>query len=182
MEHKLKTIVILGFLQLAALIVLQSMQPGSVRFMGYHAFKVGNRTVGVRPPEGSVVITDDDEIRKRTNADARYSFIIAGDTAHTARPLIVVDILEMGELTDFSKLLKVLEKDTTAEMLSKDVGGDVLTIRYLLPENNGRIRIYSMCRFVKCYPYYLRERADWIGTDAVPESVPQAMAAIEVKK
>jgi len=160
------------------LIIVRESNDGSIEIMGYQAFKLGNKTIMIKPPEGMIYSTED-SIKSSFGRQDSY-FIIYGDSANQNIPEVFGELLQMGEITDFSALLDILEKDTTAEIINHKIENDYLTLKYKINKNENIY--YLISRYYKSFPYYLNVKSVWQGGETVPEKVLETFNAIEAKR
>lgn len=179
--HKLKILLIIGVVEIVALASLKNVQDGSVNFMGYQAFAVGNRKVLVKPPQGRILITDADQIKRRLHTQKILAFALVGDSSNTGAPPVLCDYLQAGEYDEIPKLLTALEQDTSATLVRKNSSTEELTLIHKVQVSDS-VYSFVLSRYSKCYPYYFRVRAVWAGSEAIPTSVTEALSSIEVRK
>ena len=63
MDKRLKYTIILGYLFLIAFIILLNVHSGSVKILGYEAFKLGNKTVMLKELSGTRLLSESDSRR-----------------------------------------------------------------------------------------------------------------------
>jgi hypothetical protein len=181
MFPKLKTLLLIGIVEILALVVVRNLQSGDVQFMGYYAFPIGNRKVLVKPPPGMQLLTTPAEIKKRLQVD-QLAFALVGDSSHSDIPSLKADYFLAGEYDDLAKLLTLLEQDTSAILVLKNIEGDRLTTIHSVQQEGYDSLFYVISRITKCYPYYLRVRSSWYGSRSVPHSIEQGLEAMEVRR
>ena len=179
--HKLKILLIIGVVEIVALASLRTLQSGSVSFMGYQAFAVGNRRVLVKPPQGRVLIADADEIKRRLHTRETLAFMLVGDSTNTGATPVLCDYLRAGEYDAIPKLLSILEQDTSATLVSKKSSPEELTLIHKVHVSDS-VSSFLLSRYSMCYPYYFRVRAVWAGSESIPTSVSEVLSSIEVRK
>jgi len=134
----------------------------------------------VNPPEGSIIIEKEDKIKEKLNTKEELAFIIVGDSINNQRPILMVDYLQMGKYENIDDLFNFLKNDSTVFFVAKEINENDLLIKQFAPLQDTTA--YILSKYIKCYPYYLRERIVWMGEGKTPEIVSKTIEAIEVKK
>ena len=182
MENKLSILIKIGILEIILLAFMGNYQPSSVQFMGSHAFKLGNRKIVIKAPDGMEIITQPEIIKSRLKTNESLAFAIVGDSSHHSRFPIWADYLQVGEYADINKLATFLEKDWSAHLIQKNIQGDRLTMTWSFSKEGHDSLFYTLLRYDLCYPYYLRLRTAWYANPSVPDYLNQGLSSIEVSK
>lgn len=182
MPNKLRVLIIVGVLEVVALAILSGFKSNTISILGYQGFKLGNRTIILKAPPKMELITDSKEIKRRLHIDEEYSFALVTDTSAPRKSPVVGDYVLAGKEDDFPKLVAFLEKDTSVRIVRKNMTEDELTVVFSPRSARYDSSFHLFFRYTKCYPYYLRIASGWLGTEAIPTSVMEAMTGIEVRE
>ena len=182
MESKIKSIILIGFIQLIGLLIIRSSTNDTVSFMGYHGYKLGNRTVLIKPIEGTVIITDQKEIEEYFDSDRYIYFAIIGDSLHSDYPKVSADHLKMGTIDTIEKLVDLLEQDTTITIIDRQVSDRSLIIRQKKYDDELDETNYMIAKYIDCYPYYLRLIHVWKDTETAPPKLFEILSSVGTNK
>jgi hypothetical protein len=182
MKNKIKTLLILGYIFLLILIILRQKQSGTISFMGYNALKLGNKTILFKSSKGTSFITDQDSIRDIIGIDERVNFVVISNSISPDLPKVVGDVLTMGEIDTFDKLIKVFNQDTTVTTISTNIIDEVLIIKQKSIVSDLKETTFILSKFYNCYPYYLRLRSWWKVDEKIPDQVQDLFNSFEVRK
>ena len=97
-------------------------------------------------------------------------------------PKVVGDVLTMGEIDTFDKLIKVFNQDTTVTTISTNIIDEVLIIKQKSIVSDLKETTFILSKFYNCYPYYLRLRSWWKVDEKIPDQVQDLFNSFEVRK
>ncbi len=189
MKNKIKILLVTGYLFIVVLFILRQQQSGNVSFMGHTAFKLGNKTVKIKTPPNAKYITDQDSIMTIIGIED-LAFLITGDSIYyqhgdstiNQQTVIFADYLTMDEIDTFEELIQALDRDTSMIAISRNISGDILTLIRKTNETLPEKENYLISKFYNCYPYYLRIRSVWKGSEDIPDQIEILLNTIDVSK